>query len=86
MGDQPYLDWDTPINLDDIITLHTNYNPALSSNKNLIFKRNNKQKCWDVTEQECAYGACCVHPKGLEQFNKKVNISIFESVWVTQAI
>jgi len=77
IGDQPYLDWDTPIDLGDIITLHTNYNLALSSNKNLIFKRNDKQNHWDVTEQERAYGAHCFHPKDLEQFKKKVNISIF---------
>ena len=80
MGDQffqSYLNWDTPIDLGDIITLDTNYNPTLSLNKNLIFKRNNKQNCWDVTEKEHAYGAHCSHPKDLEQFKIKVNISNF---------
>jgi len=60
------------MDLPDLMTVETNYNPKLKKNTQIIFKQKNQKNHWKVTEQECEYAKKCKYPKDLHDFNSQV--------------
>lgn len=60
------------MDLPDLTTVETNYNPKLEKNVKIIFKRKDQENRWKVTEQERKYAKNCTYPKDLCDFNSQV--------------
>lgn len=63
------------MDLPNLTTAETNYDPGSNVNKKVVFKRKDPENRWMVTEEERAYAKKCKYPKDLEDFNKKACFS-----------
>ena len=66
-----YPDWNAAMNLPNLTTVETDYNPKLKKNTQIIFKRKNQENRWTVTERERGYAKNCKYPKNVHDFNKR---------------
>jgi len=60
------------MDLPNLTTVETNYNPKLEKNAQIIFKRKDQENRWKVTERERGYAKNCKYPKDLHDFNSLV--------------
>jgi hypothetical protein len=60
------------MDLPDLTTVETNYNPKLEKNVKILFKRKDQENRWKVTEQERERAKKCKYPKDLHDFNSQV--------------
>jgi hypothetical protein len=68
----PYPNWNAPMDLPNLITVETKYNPMEEKNMKVIFKRMDTENRWRVTERERGYAKKCKYPKNLQDFSSQV--------------
>jgi hypothetical protein len=60
------------MDLPNLTTVETNYNPKEERNMKAIFKRKDLENRWKVTERERGYAKKCRYPKDLQDFSSLV--------------
>jgi hypothetical protein len=68
----PYPNWNAPMDLPNLITVETNYNPKAEKNVKVAFKRMDLENRWEFTECERGYAKKCKYPKDLHDFSSQV--------------
>jgi hypothetical protein len=61
------------MNLPNLTTVETNYNPKAEKNVKVIFKRMDSENRWKVTESERGYAKKCKYPRDLSDFSTQVH-------------
>jgi hypothetical protein len=60
------------MNLPNLTTVETNFNPKAEKNVKVIFKKMDSENRWEVTENERGYAKKCKYPKHLQDFGDQV--------------
>lgn len=60
------------MDLPNLTTVETNYNPKMEKNVKVIFKRMDAENRWKVTESERGYAKKCKYPIDLHDFSNQV--------------
>jgi hypothetical protein len=66
------------MDLPNLITIETNYNPKAEQNTKLVFKRKDQENRWKATERERGFAKKCKYPKDLDDFNRQVRFFFSE--------